>query len=469
MRFGPWPRSTHPRRPLRPNRTGRHGSQPLSPVRLASYASIALPVTAALLPIQIFVPQFYAAQFGLSLSTIGLLFLVMRLIDAVGDPIAGLLSDRTRTRFGRRRPWIAAGGVIFALSSWLLFFPPEDAGITYLCAALFLFSASWTMIQTPFAAWGAELSGQYHARTRVVTYQMTATAIGLLLIQVLPTLIDQAQPDDGRLKMAAIGGFILVTLLPGLVLTLTAFREKPAPLAVPPRQPFVATARIILADGLLLRILASDLAVRTGQGIRGALIIFFVVYYMGLPKWAFGLYLLQFVFGPAAASIWLRVGLRVGKHRAAIAGELVQVAINLGLLLVFPGNLGLLVALTVAQGLAQGSGNLMLRAITGDLADRHRLQTGVNRTGLFYSVFSLSDKAGTALAIGIALPLIAWFGFAPKGHNKPVALEALKYVFALGPALAHSVSAALLYRFPFDRAAHGEVEAQLAARDRAVA
>lgn len=443
--------------------------QSLAPFRLAAYAAVGLPVTAAALPIQIFVPQFYAAQFGLSLSAIGLLFLAMRLIDAASDPLVGMLSDRTRTRFGRRRPWIAAGGALFALATWLLFFPPAVASTAYLFTALLLFSASWTMIQTPFSAWGAELSGRYHARTRIVTYQLTAYALGLLLIQILPTVIDQVRPDDGRLKMAALGGFILVTLLPGLALTLTSFREAPPPTTLPGRQPILATARLILADGLLVRILASDLAVRTGQGIRGTLIIFFAVYYMGLPKWAFGLYLLQFVFGLAAASIWLRIGLRIGKHRAAIAGELAQAAINLGLLAVFPGGIVPLIALTVAQGLTQSSGNLMLRAIVGDLADRHRLQTGINRAGLFYSVFSLSEKAGTALAVGIALPLIAWLGFAPKASNTPAALEGLKYVFALGPALAHIVAAALLYRFPFDRDAHAQVEAQLAMRDAAIA
>ncbi|WP_254606429.1 MFS transporter [Sphingomonas bacterium] len=445
---------------VRPGVTGH-----LPRARLAAFASVGLPVGGALLPIQIFVPQFYAAEFGISLSGIGLLFLAMRLIDAAADPVAGALSDRTRTRFGRRRPWIAIGGLLFAVATWLLFFPPRSAGLSYLCAVLLMFSASFTMIQTPLSAWGAELSGRYHSRTRIVTYQLSAYALGLLLIQVLPTLIDQVRPDDGQLKMAAIGGFILVTLLPGLALTLTSFSEAPLPASVAPPQPFLATARLILADGLLLRILGSDVAVRTGQGMRAALIIFFAVSYMGLPRWAFGLYLLQFVFGLAAAPIWLRIGYRIGKHRAAIAGELVQVAINLGLLSVFPGDLGLLIGLTVAQGLSQGSGNLMLRAIVGDLADRHRLQTGVNRTGLFHSVFSLSEKAGTALSLGIALPLVAWFGFVARGSNPPAVLEHLKLVFALGPALAHMVSAALLYRFPLDQAAHASIEAQLAGRD----
>src|SRR3546814_17322112 len=77
---------------------------------------------------------------------------------------------------------------------------------------------------------------------------------------------------------------------------------------------------------------------------------------MGRPEWAGVLFLFQFVFGIFAGPIWLKIGRRYGKHRTAVAGELVQVAINLSLLLVTPDNFGLLLALTLAQGLAQGSG-----------------------------------------------------------------------------------------------------------------
>ncbi|HTO58933.1 MAG TPA: MFS transporter, partial [Pseudomonadales bacterium] len=143
-----------------------------------------------------------------------------------------------------------------------------------------------------------------------------------------------------------------------------------------------------------------------------------------------------------------------------------QVAINLGLLCVTPQAMPLLLALTLAQGLAQGSGNLMLRSMVADIADQHRLKAGVDRTGLYFSVFSLSGKSATAVAAGIALPLVAWLGFDPKGANGQGALEGLKYVFALGPAIAHLASAALIYRFGLDEARHREIRAALETRDR---
>lgn len=432
--------------------------------RLLAFGSLAIPIAGAGLPLVLFVPQLYATHYGLSLSVIGLVFLIGRFWDVASDPIVGALSDRTRSRYGRRRPWIAAGGVLFGLGSALLFFPPDIVSPLYLGIVLLVFYSGWTMIEIPFSAWAGELSGEYHERTRVVTYQATMRAIGLAVTLILPTLLEQVRPADVSLKLHVVGGLILVTLVPTLLLTLFAIPEPPAALVRQPRARFWQTATVILRDRLLLRVLASDTMVTAGQSIRAGLIVFFAVNYMGLPSWASGLYLLQFTFGILAGPIWLAIGKRHGKRRTAIIAELAQAAINIGLLAVFPGMLWLLVALAVAQGLTQGSGNVMLRAMVADVADAHELATGHNRTGLFFSVFSLTAKLGPAIGIGLALPLVAWLGFQPKGHNAPAALEALKYVFALGPALAHIVAAALIARFPLDEAAHADIRRALDAR-----
>jgi glycoside/pentoside/hexuronide:cation symporter, GPH family len=450
---------------LRPHEQDIPGSRATEPrlpgKRLAAFAAIGVPIAGAGLPLAVYLPAFYATEFGLSLTLIGLILMLGRTWDTISDPLIGAMSDRTQSRFGRRRPWIAAGGALFAVASAALYFPPASIGPVYLGAALFFFYLGWTMIQIPALAWSGELSAHYHERTRIATYQQVTHASALLLVLVLPTLVDQLRPGDGRLKIAVMGAFILVTLLPALVFTLKAFPERPA--STRPKQPlgFRVMSTLILKDALLMRVLASDFAVTLGQTIRGTLFMFFVAYYMGLPQWASGLFLFQFAFGVFAAPIWLRIGYRIGKHRTALLGELAQVAINLGLLWVTPQTLPLLLGLTLAQGLAQGSGNLMLRSIVADVADKHRLDAGVDRTGLYYSVFSLSGKGATAVAAGVALPLIAWLGFDPKGNNDAAVLESLKWVFALGPAVAHLLSAALIHGFPLDEARHREIRTAL--------
>ena len=142
-------------------------------------------------------------------------------------------------------------------------------------------------------------------------------------------------------------------------------------------------------------------------------------------------------------------------------------SLNLGLLLVTPGALPLLVGLTIAQGLAQGSGNLMLRSMVADIADKQRLESGEDRTGLLFSIFSLTGKAATAVAVGVALPLVGLLGFKPGAVNAPEALLGLKLVFALGPALAHLASAWLISGFSLDAAGHADIRRQLDSRDAA--
>ncbi|MDE8651488.1 MFS transporter [Novosphingobium album (ex Liu et al. 2023)] len=436
----------------------------LATARLVGFSTLAAPIAAAQVPITNFLPAIYAQEFGISLAVLGTIFLVERLWGAFADPLVGALSDRTRSRFGRRKPWIAAGGVLYGLATIALFFPPAGIASRYLGIALFAFYLGWSMIQIPYLAWSGEISGEYHERTRIATYVTVAGSIALLLVLLLPALIEQVRPQDGTLKLAAMGSVILLTLLPAAWLTLRAFPEAPVvPVSGPRERPgLVATLRFVLGEKLLLRVLLSDLAVTFGQGVRGTLFLFVVSFYMGLPQWGALLMLSQFVFGIAAGPIWMTIARRFGKHRTAIAGELAQVAINLGLLAIAPGTLALLIGLTVAQGLAQGSGNLMLRAMVADIADHHRLRTGHDRTALFFSSFSLSMKAGTALAVGIALPLVALAGFDPAAaRNSPQALQVLLVIFALGPALAHLCSAALLRGFPLDEEAHAAVRREL--------
>ncbi|HZF45355.1 MAG TPA: MFS transporter [Sphingomonadaceae bacterium] len=428
--------------------------------RLVRFSAIAIPTSAAALPIGVYLPAIFTRDFGISLGTIGLIFLLGRLWDAFTDPLVGALSDRTRTRFGRRKPWIAAGGALFLAAALALFFPVLNVTPAYLAVVLFFFYLGWTAMQIPFLAWSGEISGHYHQRTRIATYQTVVSAAALFITLVLPAIGDQLRPGDGRLQLTLMGSLVLVTTLPALFLTLTAFPET-EPEAEPEHFSLRQSLQAIFANPLLLRVLASDFAVTLAQSIRSSLIVFFVTFYMGRPDWAAGLFLFQFVFGILAGPIWLRIGLKLGKHRTAILGEAVQVAVNLGLLLVTPDRFGLLLALTLGQGLAQGSGNLMLRAIVADIADKHRLETGEERTGLYFSVFSLAGKSASAAAIGIALPLIGWLGFDPKGANSPEALNGLLYVFALGPAIAHAFSAVLLSRFPLDEAAHSEIRRQL--------
>ena len=419
-----------------------------------------VPLAAVFLPLGVYLPPFYAQTLGLGLGTVGVAFMLSRLWNALCDPVIGVLSDHTSGRFGRRKPWIAIGSLIFIAGVIAVYWPPAHLGAVHLGVALFALYLGWTMVGTPFAAWASELSVDYHERSRVQTYLLTGTAIGLMLTLLLPAVLDQLSARDPFEKIAAMGGFAIATFVPSVLLLLFRFKEE-APATTVQRVSTRAALLQFSTNPLVWRVMASDFFVATGQGIRGALFVFFVSAYMGLPKWASLLFLLQFVFGVFAGPIWLRIGYRLGKHRTVIAGEITQIAINLGLLFIAPGSFWPLLALTVAQGFAQGSGNLMLRAIVSDIADDHRLKTGKEQSGLLFSIFNVTNNAAAAAAVGLAYPLIAWFGFVPGHANNHTALAALAILFAVGPAVGHLLSALCIWRFPLDERRHAELRAAL--------
>ncbi len=436
-----------------------------STLRLLRFSALVIPLYAAAQPVIAYVPALLSRHYGIPLATLGLLFLLGQVVNSLLDPLVGSLSDRTQSRFGRRRPWILGGGVLFILGTAILFFPPAGVSTAWIGLGVMLYYCGASALSTPLMAWSGEISGDYHERTRIASLFTLLSSCALVLALVLPAIADQLRPGDGQLRLTLFGTLVLATALPGLWLTLTAVPDSTPPALEHSPSPRAAL-KAVLGNPLLLRVLAADAAVTAGQGVRTGLLLFVVTFALGRPEWAAGMFLFQYSFGILAAPIWQRIGTALGKAQGAVLAEVVQAAINFGLLFLSADRFWLMLLLAALQGLSQGSGNLMLRSIVSDIADHHRLATGEDRTGLYFSVFGISIKLGGALAVGIALPLVASLGFDPKAAaNTPEALRWLIVVFALGPALAHSIAAALMLGFPLDARRHTEIRRQLEARD----
>ncbi|MDC1308476.1 MFS transporter, partial [Pseudomonadales bacterium] len=139
----------------------------LSKSTLYAHGSIGIPLAVIGYPLAIWIPAHYAGGLGLSLAMVGTILMLARFTDVLTDPIMGEISDRWRTRFGRRKPWLLVGMPIMMLGVYKLFIPPADVGIWYFLIYLTLFFVGSTIIALPHRAWGAELSTDYHQRSRV--------------------------------------------------------------------------------------------------------------------------------------------------------------------------------------------------------------------------------------------------------------------------------------------------------------
>jgi len=431
-------------------------------LRLIAFSIAGLAIGGVQTAVVIYLPAFYAQRFGLGLTLVGTVFMICRLWNAFSDPIIGLLSDRTRTRFGQRKPWVVGGGLLLLVAIARIFLPPPGVGGAYLVVWLLALYLGVSAFSTPLYAWAGSLSPQYHERTRNQTYLQTVVSLGLVTMVAIPLLLNTGGQSDQTAKINSMGWANIAPLVIGLPILWLFFRERPAPESKRSLG-LGAAIRLLSTDPLVLRVIGSDFFVSLGQGFRGSLLIFFVTAYMQLPMTAMLIIpLVQYGFGVFASPIWLQISRRLGKHKTLIAAEVTQIVINLGLLALAPGEYAALIALTVAQGLSQGSGNLMLRAIVSDVADQERLKTGKDHSGLLFSIFNVTINAAMALAVGIALPLVGLFGFQPGHPNSHGALESLRLVIAIGPAIGHTLSALLIVRFPLDETKHAEIVRQLA-------
>ncbi|MEM6467821.1 MAG: MFS transporter, partial [Pseudomonadota bacterium] len=194
----------------------------LSRKTLAAFALPALPLTGMYFPVYVFLGPFYAQDYGLSLAFIGTAFLLIRLFDAVSDPMMGIVSDRLRTPFGRRRVWLVLGLPVVMGAVWFLFVPGEETGEGRFFLLLLALTLGWTVMLTPYFAWAAELSGDYAERGRIAVWRDTVGLIGTIVAAVLYGL--GATSGEG-MRNAAL---LVVLLLPVAVALCVRYVPEPA-------------------------------------------------------------------------------------------------------------------------------------------------------------------------------------------------------------------------------------------------
>jgi hypothetical protein len=140
-------------------------NQDVSRSRIYIFGSMGLPLAMISYPLSIWLPRLYASDVGLSLALIGTVISMAAIVDAFTDPLMGFISDRVRTPWGRRKPWILLGTPIFGLSVWMLLNPSPGSTVVYLALWFIMLRIGSTLFGLPYTAWSAELSANYHTRT----------------------------------------------------------------------------------------------------------------------------------------------------------------------------------------------------------------------------------------------------------------------------------------------------------------
>ena len=435
-------------------------SSPLPRTTLLAYGALGFPLAALNLPLYVYLPAFYAEEIGIGLATVGVVLLIARVLDTVTDPLIGELSDRLPTRFGRRRPWLVAALPLLLLATWMLFLPPSGAGSGHLLLWSILAYVAWTAMLLPYTAWGAELSDDYHQRSRVTAAREGFVVLGILFAAALPVLLGLGSEDKG--PVLAVLAWIMALLLP-LALVVLLARVPETPITSPGHLSLGQGLKIALRNRPFLRLVMAYLLNGVANGLPATLFLLFVADGLALPAYAGLLLLLYFASGFAAIPLWLGLSRLVGKHRAWSAAMLWACAVFVWVPLLGPGDFWPFVVICLLSGLSLGADLALPASIQADVVDLDRLQTGRQRTGLFFAVWSMSTKLALALAVGLAFPILSFAGFTPGGANTPGALTTLAVLYGLAPVVIKLAATALVWNFPITAAAQADLRRRILA------
>lgn len=488
-------------------------SKPLSKWVLASYSAPATPLALVGLPMAVYLPAIYADSdgFGLTLGLVGLIITLSRFTDVITDPIIGFLSDKIRTRWGRRKPFMFVGTPIYALGVWLLFVPPIEftdvsllgfefnIGYPYLFLMVALVYLGSTIKDLPYLAWGAELSRNYNERTLVTSWREGFGVTGSLISAFTPAIIlffGYTKPTDAVwfLSMA------MCIVMPILVLNaITVVPEYPVR-EVKTKIPLKDSLKVVVRNGPYMRLIIIFAFSSLGSAMTNSLSFFFVKHVL-LAGDLYGLYLAPyFVSQIAAIPLWFMLSRKVGKHRAtmwaigwyafwscfipiiAMTPQLWYSAFEIPHLLSFlpadthasvtahfdgieTGKFLFFVIIMCLKGSAIGALSALPAAMAADVVDVDTAQTGEQRAGAYFSIWSMIRKGAYALGITVGTTLAVLFGFDSLADprdttNTAFSLMMLACLYSVVPALFKFVAMPLLWNYPLTEERLEEIQAE---------
>ena len=434
---------------------------------MALYGLVNLPTSIVGLPIALYIPAFYSQSLGLSLAMVGPLIALSRLTDVVTDPAIGIASDRWRTRFGRRKPWMVLGMPLKILSLWMLFVPESSFATTlwsllgghaitnlYLFVWISLLYLGFTLVDLPYRAWGAELSPDYDERSRVTGWREAfgygGTLMALLIPLVMSLALDLPGPDNALLGVAAV----VVIAMPLLTLpALLGVREQPSLGTPAARVPTRRGLKIVWANGPYRRLVICLLFLVAAVSMTASLSFFFVASVMEETFDRYAIFILAYYISSSAAiPAWFAISRRLGKHKTVVLGVLWLSLWSAFIPLLGPGHYWLFFLIMMLKGSAVGALVFLPASMAADVVDLDTLRTGEQRTGLYFSLWGMVNKAAVALGVFAATNGVALFGFVPgSSDNSEAAKLAVALLYSVIPAALACVALPLLWKYPLTR------------------
>ncbi len=422
---------------------------------------------------------------GLHPALVGTIFLVTKIWDAVNDPIVGALTDRTKSHWGRRRPWLLFAAVPFGLlffAQWLVPQWSETAKFWYYLTVAFLLDGAYTAANVPYSAMTPELTHDYDERTSLSSYRLSFSIMGGVLAVFLHTQIVSAigNPFTGNAIAAACWAVLIVG---ANWITFFFTREKHYEELVKAQAEhpedkgpgFLEGLRIAFQNKAFVSVtviyLLSWLAI---QFVQNNLLLY-VKYWIGAES-SFGFLVLAVQFSAFIfLMIWARISNKIGKQNIYYVGMSFWVVVEIILFFIQPGQITFLFIMAILAGAGVSIGYLVPWSMIPDVVEMDELETGQRREGIFYGFFVFLQKLGISLGLAMSNYVFALAGYinqvpgGPLPVQPPAVLMALRIFVSLAPAVILLISFVAVYKYPISRQKHAEMRAELERRKKLAA
>jgi GPH family glycoside/pentoside/hexuronide:cation symporter len=415
------------------------------------------------IPVYVHIPKFYTDVIGVNIAWVGAILMAVRIFDAFSDPFMGFLSDRARTRMGRRRPFILWGSLVLTGSVFLLFVPPSLSGwpaTAWFGLTIFAVFLFWTVVTVPYEAWGPALTRDYAERTSLFAVRDGLLIAGTLFAAASPALIEfllrgDATDASQRQKFMWIAVMYAPILIGTCLWCVFRLRETESSHATQPRSTR-GGMKSVLRNRPFLILLTSYLIGALGSNLPATLILYYVQYVLESNRADLFL-LLYFASGILMLPAWIKVSARIGKKNAWLASMAINTFAFSGVYFLGAGDEWAYAILVIVSGTGFGATLALPSAIQADVIDYDEFLTGRRQEGWYVGIWSVVKKLAAAVGVGAGLTLLGMAGYVPGSEQPPAVIQALKVLYALVPSICNAVAFAVALTFPISQPVHQRI------------
>lgn len=394
-----------------------------------------------------------------------------RLWDAINDPLFGVISDRIKSRHGRRRVLLLYGAVPLGLTYSLMWFVPQfgQVGLAVFYALVFiLFDTCYTAVHVGYNSLTPELTSDYDERSSLNGYRMAISISGTLGAIIFATVLGWYIEDVRQLYIFLGVGLGVLSILPPLIVFRVTrnYRSNLEGEPLPVRESILATVR----NRPFQIVMGLYLLSWTAASIMAAVLVYFANYYMHMPDQANYLVLAAqgSAIGFVPVVVWLSK--KFDKRRAFIIGCASWIVFLCSIFLLQPDQTSLVYACAVFSGLGIATVYVVPWAMLPDIIEHDELKTGQRREGSFYALAAFFQKLGTGAALWVMGQIFALTGYISPTTGSPLptqpdaAVLVIRWFASFVPAGLVLLSIAFAWRYSITREAHEEMLEKLEGR-----